>query len=179
MISQGSIFLRALEKSDLSSLQSWRNIKEFRDNFREYRELSLDNQLQWFDSVQKGSNTLMFGICDAMSGELIGAGGLCYIHWVYRNADLSFYIGKDKLYADNSFGRDTVQALLSYGFRQLNMHRIWCELYETDSMKAGLLSELGFQKEGVLRDNAFKNGKFVNGHIWAMLEGQYFAKHSE
>ncbi|RYE56347.1 MAG: N-acetyltransferase [Sphingobacteriales bacterium] len=174
MIQSGRIYLRALERNDLPSLQKWRNIKFFRDNFREYRELSYENQAQWYDFIQKKeSNTLMFGVCDSTNNELIGAAGLCYINWVYSNADLSFYIGKDELYADDIFGRATVEAILEYGFKSLNLRRIWCELYETDLVKARLLGSIGFKKEGVLRDNSFKNGKFIDGHIWAILASEY------
>lgn len=176
MIEHGSIQLRALEKDDLPHLKEWRNRKDFRDNFREYRELSMDHQESWYTTVKdKNSPHQMFAVIEKKTGKLIGAAGLCYIHNVYRNADLSFYIGKDGLYADDLYGKDTVFALLTYGFKHLGLKRIWCELYETDSMKQKLLGGMGFTKEGTLRCNTFKNGKFLNGHIFAILDTEFHA----
>lgn len=176
MIEYGTIQLRALEKTDLPALQEWRNRKHFRDHFREYRELSMDHQEAWYSTIkEKNSPHQMFGVVLKGTEELIGAAGLCYIHLVYRNADLSFYIGKDDLYADKQYGKDTVLALMQYGFNHLGLKRIWCEIYETDRMKTALLSQLGFQKEGVLRANTFKNGTFINGQIFAILEDEFKA----
>jgi len=155
----------------IESLKIWRNIPDFRDNFREFREINSEQQMRWFESVSAPNSIHhMFGITDKESGELIGAAGLCYIHWAYRTADLSFYIGKDGLYADGIYGRDTVEALLKYGFGSLNLNRIWCELYETDSQKIKLLESLNFLREGRLRSNAFKNGKYVDGFIYGKLK---------
>ena len=53
MITGKKIGLRAVEKEDLLFLRDWRNIPDFRKNFREVRELSLTDQEAWFDSLQK------------------------------------------------------------------------------------------------------------------------------
>ena len=53
MIKGKKVGLRAVEKEDLPFLRDWRNIVEFRKNFREVRELSLTDQEAWFDSLQR------------------------------------------------------------------------------------------------------------------------------
>ena len=60
MIKGIKVGLRALEKKDLPILRDWRNIVEFRKNFREVRELSLDDQEIWFDSLQKTKHIYYF-----------------------------------------------------------------------------------------------------------------------
>ena len=52
MIKGKKVGLRAVEKQDLPFLRDWRNIVEFRKNFREVRELSLTDQEAWFDHLQ-------------------------------------------------------------------------------------------------------------------------------
>lgn len=49
MIKGKLVGLRAVEREDLSLLRDWRNIPEFRKNFREVRELNLANQESWFE----------------------------------------------------------------------------------------------------------------------------------
>lgn len=91
--------LRSVEKNDLPILLEWRNQPEYRQFFREYRELNLENQNRWFDiKVMEDSSTIMFTIIDLQNGEILGACGLCYIDWINRNADFSIYIGKDNIY---------------------------------------------------------------------------------
>ena len=53
MIKGKKVGLRAVEKEDLILLRDWRNLTDFRKHFREVRELSLTDQEEWFESLQK------------------------------------------------------------------------------------------------------------------------------
>ena len=128
--------LRAIEESDLSQLLLWRNQPNYRRFFREYRELSQTNQRNWFDSkVLNDKSTEMFSIVDINTGELLGACGLCYIDWINRNADFSIYIGKDDLYIDERYAIEAAQIMMKYGFEELNLHKLWSEIYSFDKAK--------------------------------------------
>ena len=99
MIKGKKVGIRAVEKQDLPFLRDWRNIVEFRKNFREVRELSLTDQETWFNSLQNSKHiNYMFTIVDLDSQKPIGAGGLLYINWIIRSADFSFYIGDENKY---------------------------------------------------------------------------------
>ena len=83
----------------------------------------------------------MFGIVSNNSQELLGVCGLCYINWVHRYADLSLYIGKDDVYIDEEPGGyawESLDLLFEYGFNQLNLHKIWTEIYAFDEKKHSL-----------------------------------------
>ena len=98
MIQGENYGLRAVEENDLEKLRDWRNLTDFRRNFREVRELSLEDQKTWLKSVNNSKqNNFMFSIINLENNEVIGAAGLLYINWIIRSADFSFYIGKDKL----------------------------------------------------------------------------------
>ena len=128
--------LRAIEASDLEQLLLWRNQPNYRRYFREYRELNHANQMNWFDSkVLKDKSTEMFSIVDIDTGELLGACGLCYIDWVNRNADFSIYIGKNDVYIDDKYAMDAAKIMMKYGFEELNLHRLWSEIYSFDDAK--------------------------------------------
>jgi len=173
MLAGKKLFLRALEESDLPTLQSWRNNESFRKYFREFRELTLNDQKNWFDSyVVRNDRSLMFGIIETKTNKLIGVCGLCYINWVYGNADLSLYIGKDNIYIDtqkDGFAWQTLDILFEYAFNRLNIHKIWTEIYEFDLLKSKLYNEYGFSKDAVLRDNYFYDGKYQDSHIYSIL----------
>ncbi len=181
MIIGKKIALRALEESDLSSLRDWRNNENFRKYFREYRELNLNNQHDWFKKLVIGDDkTIMFGIVDLNSKELIGICGLCYINWIHRFADLSIYIGKDNIYVDiheEGYAWETLNLLFEYGFNRLNINKVWCEIYEFDVKKHELFENFGFHLDGVLRENYFYDGKYQNGHIFSILSREWREKH--
>ena len=127
--------LRAVEKEDLILLRDWRNKSDFRKNFREHKELSLSNQQVWYDRTYANPNDFMFVIVDLENNEPIGACGLLYTNWIIRSSDFSFYIGKDDLYIDDKLAKDATTLLLNYGFLDLNLNKIWMELYEYDKKK--------------------------------------------
>lgn len=163
--------LRAIEDTDLAQLLKWRNQPEFRLFFREYRELNSENQQQWFERyVMKDTNTIMFAIVELVSEELIGACGLCYIDWVNRNADFSIYIGKNNLYIDDIFAIEAAQLMEKYGFEELNLHRLWAEIYSIDEVKLNFFNKLGFNQEGRFKDTHWTEGKWVDsiyfGKVW-------------
>lgn len=173
MIIGKKVGIRAVEKEDLKLLRDWRNIPSFRKNFREVRELSLADQEKWFESLQSSKHiNYMFTIVDISTGEAIGACGLLYINWIIKAADFSFYIGKDNEYIDkNGIADEAAKLLIDYGFKELNLNKIWMELYEYDSQKLEFFIEkFNFKQDAVLRENCFMDGKYWNSYIISLLK---------
>lgn len=164
------IGLRAVEKEDLLQLMEWRNCPEYRKYFREYRELSYEHQTNWFNRVVVGdSNQIMFSIIELQSKRLLGACGLCYIDWINRNADFSIYIGADDLYIDDNFAYDAAMVMIKYGFQELNLHRLWAEIYDFDERKKKMFTALGFSLDGTFRDNHWAEGEWHDSLFYSLL----------
>lgn len=176
MIKGKKIGIRAIEKVDLKQLRDWRNLESFRRNFREVKELNLANQESWFESycVDNPYN-FMFAIIQLDNNKLIGAGGLLYINWINRSADFSLYIGENEEYIqEKGYANESTLLLLKYGFNNLNLHKIWMELYEYDSLKLDFFQNIySFKIDGKLRDNCFEDGKYYNSYILSLLENEF------
>ncbi|MBR5336528.1 MAG: GNAT family N-acetyltransferase [Lachnospiraceae bacterium] len=167
--------LRAIERGDLDQLLKWRNQPEYRKFFREYRELNADNQKIWFESkVLSDEHTRMFSIVSLDDKELIGACGLCYIDWPNRCADFSIYIGKDDLYIDQVYAVDAARTMMKYGFDELNLHRLWAEIYETDEKKKEMFKTLGFEHEATHISTHWTEGQWVNSLYYRLLDTEYY-----
>ena len=174
MIRGQAVGLRAIERTDLPILLAWRNQPEFRRNFREYRELGTEQQEQWYrSSVLEDPRTRMFAIVSLAGQCLIGACGLCYIDWVNRTADFSIYIGHDGLYIDECLAPDAGRTLLRYGFEELGLHRIWCEIYAFDQAKARMLAGLGFTLDGRHRETHWAEGAWHDSLFYGILDREF------
>ncbi|MEG0091664.1 MAG: GNAT family protein [Oscillospiraceae bacterium] len=172
MIVGKKVSLRAVCREDLPLLMEWRNREDFRQYFREYQELNIENQQAWFEnSVVRDRNTIMFTVVLNDEGHTpIGCCGLCYINWVNRFADLSLYIGKDGVYIDSEgYAKEACELLFRYGFGELNLHKLWTEIYEFDAPKNKLYLELGLHQDGLLRENYVHQGKWHNSRIMSIL----------
>jgi RimJ/RimL family protein N-acetyltransferase len=170
MIKGRLVGLRALESGDLPQARDWRNIPSFRRNFREHRELNLLNQQKWFERISGSANDYMFGVVRLKDELLIGICGLVYVNWIIRSADISLYIGHEERYIDDEgWAEETINLLIHYGFGNLNLHKLWTELYEYDQKKIELFTKLGFERDATLRDNCFEDGRYWNSYIYSLL----------
>ena len=151
-------------------LLEWRNQSEFRKFFREYRELNSTQQENWFNQKVLGDkSTVMFSIIDLKTSELLGACGLCYIDWINRNADFSIYIGKDNLYIDEKYAIDAAKTMMKYAFEELNLHRLWSEIYSIDDAKKNFFTSLGFELEGMHKETHWTEGHWVDSLYYGTL----------
>lgn len=166
--------LRAIEREDLQQLLEWRNNPEHRRYFREFRELGMSQQTNWFESiVLKDDRTRMFAIVDLVSQRLLGACGLCYIDWVNRNADFSIYIGADNLYIDDRFAPDAALTMARYAFDELGMHRLWSEIYDFDQPKKHFFERIGFTLDGQHRQTHWAEGKWHDSLFYGLLAEEF------
>ncbi len=163
--------LRAIERDDLSQLLEWRNRPEYRRYFREYRELGVVNQNDWYEKmVLNDSRTIMFSIIELENSRLLGACGLCYIDWANGNADFSIYIGADNLYIDDQFAPDAAKTMACYGFNELRMHRLWAEIYDFDEPKKRFFESLGFNLDGRHRQTHWAEGDWHDSLFYSLLQ---------
>ena len=178
MIKGELVSLRAVEFDDLVILKEWRNLQEFRKNFREVRELNQDNQITWFKKLNSSANDFMFVIVRNADQKVIGACGLLYINWIIRSADFSFYIGESNLYIDSiGFAEDASKLLIKYGFDSLNLNKIWMELYEFDLSKINFFTnKFSFSIDGKLRENCFEDGRYYDSLIISLIAKDFTLK---
>jgi RimJ/RimL family protein N-acetyltransferase len=172
MLSGEHVGLRAIEREDLPQLLAWRNEPTLRRFFRERRELSMEDHTAWFQRTVAGpgrADTRMFAIEERSGGELVGACGLCYIDWVDATAELSLYIGRDSVYVDGLLAPDAARVLMAHAFVDLDLRRLWVEVYAYDTLKAQLLRALGFSLEGTLREHRFHAGARHDSLFFGLL----------
>jgi hypothetical protein len=163
--------LRAVEKKDLKRLRDWRNDPDVKKFTREYRELSMRNQLQWLDSLARDRNTIMFAV-ETKKGKLIGCTGLTYIDWKNSRAEVSIYIGDEK-YKRRGYGTDILKTLMEYGFKELNLHMLFGEIFEFNKANIRLFEKCGFKKDGVLRHRLYRDGKYWNSVFYSILDKEW------
>lgn len=75
-------------------------------------------------------------------------------------------------------GKQAMVAMMSYCFDVLGLQRLYLDHY-TGNPASGLYLSLGFQYEGVLRQNCRKNGVLYDVHLMSMLKDEYYGKYAE
>ena len=173
MIIGKKVILDITDESNLEKMRSWRNNPEFRQYYREYRVLSRKDQIRWWKEKVLEDDSWQYFVVKPIddSEKIIGFAGLTYIHPIYRTGEFAITIAESD-YQRNGYGSDALRTLIRYGFEELNLNRIWCEVYSNNSA-LDVYRHIGFKDEGVLRQTVYKNGKYLDSHILSMLKSDY------
>ena len=117
------------------------------------------------------SSQINFEIRDLKSDQLIGHCGLYYIDWIHRHAEFGIYVG-DLDFRSGGYGSDALRALLKYGFNDINLNKIWCEVFSNNTALE-VYKHIGFKYEGKLRDHYYNEGKYWDSHMLSMLKKEF------
>ena len=173
MVVLENLGIRSIEIEDLPIIQKYRNNEDLRRYFREYREFSITQIKDWYFNMIKDNRFEMFVIIDLDLDEVIGVTGLTYIDWPNKHADVHFYIGKNSEWIDEKYSHTAIKLILNYGFKTLNLNKLWAEIYEIDTKKLNFFKMKGFKIDATLREHYFYNGKYYSSHILSLLRKEY------
>lgn len=169
----GSFLLRKPEPHDVPALYRFRNdaeITRFLGGFSVgYAERDL---LEWVERHRNARDEVLWVVADAESDACIGHVGLYNIDHRVRAAEFAVLIG-DSAHWGNGLGTALTRAALGYGFSQLNLHRIYLTVLDSNPRAIHLYEKLGFVKEGVMRDSQFRDGAYCDTVLMSLLDQEW------
>ncbi|WP_010676584.1 GNAT family N-acetyltransferase [Bacillus timonensis] len=68
------------------------------------------------------------------------------------------------------FATEAIQKVVSYGFNELGLARIGAIVFLENEASNDLLSKLGFEKEGILRNYMYQNGASYDTNVYSLLK---------
>ena len=77
---------------------------------------------------------------------------------------------------NQGIGREVLIELLEYCFVFLHMERVTIDHYSGNKAAAALYESIGFQREGIARNAAKKDGRYYDLHQLSMLRSEFFEK---
>ncbi len=131
-------------------------------------EVSKENVIRRVEKARVGE-ALDLGVYE---GErLIGSMGFNGIHRKSRRAEIGYWLAEE--YEGKGIMTDCVRALVSYGFRELKLHRIEIHCSTNNPKSAAIPERLGFKLDGIFRDGSFLYDHFENSKVYSMLEHEW------
>ncbi len=171
MIQGERVVLRAIEREHLANYVQWLNDPEVLVHFGEFAPLSLAREEQWYEKMLQDSSTCNFAV--EFEGRHVGGAGFSSIDGRNQSAEVGLFIGLPQLW-DQGLGRDVLQTLLRFGFEQMNLHRIYLQVFAENERAMHLYEKVGFRHEGCWRQAQFRHGRFqdllwmsILRHEWA------------
>lgn len=103
------------------------------------------------------------------SDQVIGAArlGLTGV----KAAKLGFLVHADRW--GKGYATDAARAMITFGFRDLDLHRISAAIGPENAGSIAVVERLGFQLEGRLRDHVFTNGAWRDSILYSLLTTEW------
>jgi RimJ/RimL family protein N-acetyltransferase len=103
--------------------------------------------------------------------KVVGAIAISSIDRESSQAELGFWIGKD--YRGKGYAKEAIKLAASLAFSKFLLNRIYVYVLVSNEVSIHLLGSLGFVKEGLLRENTQRDGKFYDTLIFSLLKRDY------
>ncbi len=129
-----------------------------------------ENEAYWKE-VRKDRNRAVFGV-ETREGRHFGNVELRNIDWISRNAETTFYIGESE-YRGKGYGREMLAALCDFAFLRLGTHRLNCRVFAYNEAAAKMVEWAGFKREGVMREQLFRDGGYHDIIMFGALKSDY------
>jgi len=166
------IYLRALEPEDAPALKQFISDPEVTRTLMAYRPYTIAQELEFIERATKQDNDIVLGIATKSEDKLIGTTGLHRIDWRDRRTEFGILIGaKDEW--NKGYGTDATRTIVRYAFETLNLNRVGLRVYEHNPRAMRAYEKAGFRKEGVLRQEAFREGRYWDTIIMGVLRNDW------
>ena len=167
--------LENLNKFDIEKIRIWRNSQ--RKVLRQNKLISKQKQNNYFNNYiikqtkKKLPEVILFAFKEDKT--LIGYGGLVYISWENKRAELSYLLKTNltinqKVY--KSYSINYFKLAKKFAFSRLKLNRLFTETFIYRKKHIKNLELSGFKKEGILRKHNIKNNKTVNVVVHSIVK---------
>ncbi len=114
----------------------------------------------------------LFAIVDRADESVIGLANLDQVDLFNRNAEVGIGLaaaGRRR----SGLGQEALTLLIDYAFYYMNMHRLYARVIDGNQASLRLFKKLGFSVEGRLRAQVFRNGLYLDMHMFGLLEKEW------
>jgi len=155
----------------------WRNDPKVRHYARNIWPQTLEEVRKRFEPLpdKQMRDSIKFTIYHKQSKRPIGRIGFSRIDWVNRNANIFAIIGEPEYWGKGIAG-EASKLMINYGFTELNLHKILSGVFTPNKRSLRAAEKLGFEKEGVLKEEMYVDGQYHDVHRFALFKRDWKKK---
>lgn len=115
----------------------------------------------------ENEESFRFAIILNETGRQIGNCTLYALHRQNRRADIGYALARG--HWGRGYMQEALQALVAFGFTDLNLHRLEADVDPRNTASATALTRLGFVQEGLLRERWIVAGEVSDSALFGLL----------
>ena len=172
-----TVYFRAFEPEDAMMIHQWKNSDELNElTVGLNKKTTMDDDLRWLNSIKDHHPYYAYwAVCARETGKLIGYTSLTNIHYINSSAETGAIMIADPDYNDGTAWIESVLFLFEYAFERLNLNRVYGHSLLGHKISNMIEPLMFMQQEGILRQAAYKNGRYYDISCAGILRSEYFA----
>jgi len=163
------ILLKPILPCHKELLFNWRNDPDIFYWCRQNDLLDWNTHCAWFDKLGLDKSIKMY-LIETENKIPIGVCGLTDIDLINQRAEFSLYIAKE--FQSRGYGKLALITLIKNSFDGYPLNNIWGESFENNPA-IEMFKKLGLKLEGIREEFYFKNGKFIDAHLFSIKRYDY------
>ncbi len=153
------VLLRPLGTGDIRRCVKWFSDPEIIRFLGRNTPVTLAEEERWYREYERRTDEQIFAI--EVEGRHVGNLGLHKIDRTHRKADIGIVIGEPEFWS-KGIGTEAMRVALGYAFGELGLNKVSLDVLEYNTRAIRMYEKVGFQREGVHREDVYKDGRFVN-----------------
>jgi RimJ/RimL family protein N-acetyltransferase len=169
LLDLGDLHIRPWRKSDLEALLRYANNPKIAANLRDQfpHPYTRRDALDYLEYVRTMDVPMSFAI--EQGGEAIGGIGFKLGVDIARlSVEMGYWVGEP--FWGRGIASRAVLASSEWAFDSYNVIRIFATVFTHNSASMRVLEKAGFEREGILRRSAIKNGEIVDQAMYAKVK---------
>ena len=169
------VYLRPLEPADAPVIAPWLNDQEVTRFTLQYRPMTLAREQEFLAQAGNSEKNLALGIVPRASDRLIGVTGLHLMDFRQRHCSFGIILGVKEEW-NKGYGTEATRLIVDHAFRTLNFNRVWLHVHEFNERGVRTYEKAGFRKEGRLRQDCYRDGRYWDTLVMGILRAEWDAE---
>lgn len=162
------IFLRPATADDVANFHFWFNQCEPQTQTCRMQILHTSGEsVEAFKKRERSTSRQEFAIVRKADKTPVGHATFFDYNPLNRSAELGLLIDPDE--QRQGYASEALRLLTAYLFNQRGLNKVYAQCSTDNEGTVKLLEQLGFKKDGTLRDHQFYDGEFHHCYIYSLL----------
>lgn len=166
------VYLRPLDLEDITALTAWLNDPEVTRNLRIYRPLTPMAEEAFLRKLGESESDIVLAIMAREPEQFLGVTGLHQLDARNRHVQFGITVGEKSAWG-KGYGTEATRLMVRYAFDTLNLNRVWLHVYEDNERALHVYQKVGFRMEGRLRQSYFREGRYWDTFVMAVLREEW------
>ena len=162
-----SVELRTIEEEDLAFVRDGVNDPDVWPTLGSFQPYNMKQERQWLERISEDDDVHLL-VCD--DGDPVGVVGL-HSEDTASTGELGYWITSAEW--GNGYATAAVRLVSAYAFDHRRLHKVAADVYSHNPASARVLEKVGFEREGVHRQEAYVKGAYRDVLRYGLLRMEF------